>query len=137
MKLVLTEDKKATESVLNEAQFLQKLRHRNIVSLVEVPDEEHVVYLILEYCERKDLHHYLQEKDHERRSIPQELAMQWFLNLAAATNVSALGWHRPKLRLGGVFPPNPTRLQARTQRNLTVFRIDPWSPADQAHVTLC
>ena len=74
--------------VLKEADLLKDLHHPNVVSLIAAPRLDFMVYLILEYCEKKDLSYHLANLDVAGSSVSPKQAVNWLLDLAAGIHVS-------------------------------------------------
>jgi serine/threonine protein kinase len=55
----LQEDEDDFIRVKREIAILKKLRHRNITQLFELMESERKIYLIMEYCEGKELYDYI------------------------------------------------------------------------------
>ena len=67
-----------------EITIHHQVKHQNIVELLNCFFDEKYVYLILEYCSRGDLEHYLKEKktltEHESKSIDVDHAKIAFIH---------------------------------------------------------
>jgi serine/threonine protein kinase len=88
MKVIINTNDNEARDVMKEANLLKDLRHPNIVSLVAAPQHDFIVYLILEYCEKKDLYHYLNNLDLAGSSVSQKQTVSWLQDLAAGIHVS-------------------------------------------------
>ncbi len=70
------------EKFVKEARNIAKLRHPNIVSVIDVFEENGTAYYVMDYCEGGSLSALLKEK--YPNGMPEELAMKYIKEIAAA-----------------------------------------------------
>ncbi|MCA9568009.1 MAG: serine/threonine protein kinase [Myxococcales bacterium] len=68
---------------VSEARVAMLLQHPNIVQTYDVGEDEEGFYLVMEYLEGADLRRVLSQLQHDRRSIPKELAIQVMIGVLA------------------------------------------------------
>jgi serine/threonine-protein kinase ULK/ATG1 len=56
------------ELIKREISILQKIKHNNIVRLIDVARTNNYLYMFLEYCADGDLKEYMQGKQEKRLS---------------------------------------------------------------------
>ena len=50
------------EAVLGDITALMVLKHPNIVELLDVKQKKEKIYMIMEYCNQKDLYNFMKDK---------------------------------------------------------------------------
>lgn len=70
----LTEDRKFSEMLLEEARLVAGLRHNNIASLYDVGRIDDQVFLVMEFVDGHDLHSILVQATETERQLPFEFA---------------------------------------------------------------
>jgi serine/threonine protein kinase len=90
MKVIINNSEPEARSVTREAEILKGLHHPNVVGLIEAQRHDSTVYLILEYCEMKDLYQYLSNPDLATSGVSPRQAAYWLLDLAAGIHVSTV-----------------------------------------------
>ncbi|XP_074651945.1 serine/threonine-protein kinase ULK3-like isoform X2 [Tubulanus polymorphus] len=72
--------KSSTENLLTEIEILKKLKHANIVQLIDFQWDDKYIYLIMEYCSGGDLSKFIRLK----RALPEHLVKRFLQQLALA-----------------------------------------------------
>ena len=54
--------KNEANRIINEISILKQLHHQNVISLENVYEDNKAIYIVMEYCEGKDLLNYVQKK---------------------------------------------------------------------------
>lgn len=70
---------KLRQSLESEVSILKRVRHENIVTLLEVVEEEGRLFLVMEYCAGGDLAHFLRRV----KRVPEAVARHFMRQLAA------------------------------------------------------
>ena len=52
------------KKIKNEINILQRLKHKNIIQLYEIMETKKNLYIVMEYCEGKELFEYIVERKH-------------------------------------------------------------------------
>ena len=55
-------EKNEANNIINEISILKQLHHQNVISLEKVYEDSKGIYIVMEYCEGKDLYSYVQKK---------------------------------------------------------------------------
>ena len=55
-------EKNEANNIINEISILKQLHHQNVISLEKVYEDSKAIYIVMEYCEGKDLYSYVQKK---------------------------------------------------------------------------
>lgn len=74
---LVTSDRYLKESLDNEINIMQKLKHPNIVELYEVITTANNIYLVMEFCSGGDLKRYC-----STRKVTEEMALNIIKQLA-------------------------------------------------------
>ncbi|MCR5796224.1 MAG: protein kinase [Solobacterium sp.] len=72
--------KDQTIDLLAEVNILTRLNHPNLVKVLDIFDDEKLMYIVMDYVEGEDLQHIIQRE----KVIPEETVMEWFRTLADA-----------------------------------------------------
>ena len=62
------------DKILKEINILKRLRHKNIIQLYEIMESDSNLYIVMEYCEGKELFDYIIKKKH----LPENEACRFF-----------------------------------------------------------
>ena len=66
--------------LLAEVRVLTKLNHPNLVRVIDIFEDEKLVYIVMDYVEGEDLQHIIQRE----KVIPEGTVIEWFKTLADA-----------------------------------------------------
>lgn len=58
-KTKMVDDEDDIKRVQKEINILKKLRHKNIIQLYEIMESKRNLYIVMEYCEQKELFDYI------------------------------------------------------------------------------
>lgn len=72
-------NKKIKETLLREIKIHSQLRHENIVRLYTSLEDKDFIYLVLEYCDKGNLFHYIRKK----KTLSEEESFFFFAQAAA------------------------------------------------------
>jgi len=73
-------DHKIVDKFKREVEIFQSLNHSNIVRLVEMVSDDKLIYLIMEYCAKGDLYHFVASKG----GLPDTTARLMFRQIVSA-----------------------------------------------------
>ncbi|MCR5795971.1 MAG: protein kinase [Solobacterium sp.] len=64
--------------LLAEVSILTRLNHPNLVRVIDIFEDEKLIYIVMDYVEGEDLQHIIQRE----KVIPEETVVEWFRTLA-------------------------------------------------------
>ena len=70
---------------VNEAQLLQKIKHRNVVRYVDCFMSGEYLYLIMEFCDKGDMDHYIRRAG-KSLDIPENRIWKFLLQMCSSLN---------------------------------------------------
>ncbi|MCR5793888.1 MAG: protein kinase [Solobacterium sp.] len=70
--------KDRTASLQAEAGILTKLAHPNLVRVLDVFEDERLIYIVMDYIEGEDLQHLIERE----KAVPEDRLTEWFITLA-------------------------------------------------------
>ncbi|MCR5795350.1 MAG: protein kinase [Solobacterium sp.] len=70
--------KNQTVNLLAEVNILTRLNHPNLVRVIDIFEDEKLLYIVMDYVEGEDLQHIIQRE----KVIPEETVIEWFRTLA-------------------------------------------------------
>ena len=64
--------------LMAEVSILTRLNHPNLVRVIDIFEDENLIYIVMDYIEGEDLQHIIQRE----KVIPEETVIEWFRTLA-------------------------------------------------------